>query len=425
MLYLLQNTIASSIRPMRQSLRIVRATLNSAANPFINTELHKSNLAWLDVIEQLSGAHLKPEWGIHETEINGGAVKIEDEIVLKRTYCQLVHFKKVATKLHQPKLLIVAPYSGHFATLLRGTVEAMLPEHDVYITDWLDCKNIPTNQDRFNLNDFIDYLIDFLHFLGPKTHVLAVCQPTVAALATTAIMSDWGDRCQPCSLTLIAGPIDTRVNPTKVNEFAKSHDLEWFEKNLIQPVPPPFLGMGRRVYPGFLQLNSFMAMNSERHAISIDAMHEALVRGNEEEAHRRKAFYDEYLSVMDLTEEFYLQTIKEVFQEHSLPQGKMMSRWHQVDTKHIRKSYLMVIEGEEDDICGVGQTKAAFDITPNLPEKHKRYELIQGVGHYGTFNGAVFRRTIAPMITQFIQDADQHHEVTISPSQVTTTGDQS
>ena len=173
MLYLLQNTIASSIRPMRQSLRIVRATLNSPINPFLNTELHKSNLAWLDVIEQLSGAHLKPEWDIHETQVNGEAVEVRDEIVLKRTYCQLVHFKKINTKLHQPKLLIVAPYSGHFATLLRGTVEAMLPEHDVYITDWLDCKNIPTNQDRFNLNDFIDYLIDFLHFLGPKTHVLA------------------------------------------------------------------------------------------------------------------------------------------------------------------------------------------------------------------------------------------------------------
>lgn len=423
MLYLLQNTIASSVKPVRQSMRVARALLNSPMNPLLNTEINKSNLAWFDVIEQLSGAHLKPEWGIHETLVNDMVVEVEDEVVLKRTYCNLVHFKKAASKLHQPKLLIVAPYSGHFATLLRGTVEAMLPAHDVYITDWLDCKNISTNQDRFNLNDFIDYLIDFLHFLGPKTHVLAVCQPTVAALAATAIMSDWGDRCQPCSLTLVAGPIDTRVNPTEVNKFAKSHDLEWFEKNLIQPVPPPFLGMSRRVYPGFLQLNSFMAMNSERHAISIDAMHEALVRGDEEESHRRKAFYDEYLSVMDLTEEFYLQTIKEVFQEHALPQGKLMSRWHAVDTKHIRKSYLMVIEGEEDDICGVGQTKAALDITPNLPEKHKRYELIKGVGHYGTFNGGVFRRTIAPMISQFIQDAEQHHEVTVTPSQVVTLGE--
>lgn len=410
MMYLMQNLVSDAILQMRQQSRLTKAIINHPLNSFGATATGKSMASWLTVFENLCGGHAKPEWGISEVDVDGHIVKVTDEVVLHRAYCNIVHFKKHDLKTKQPRLFIVAPMSGHFATLLRGTVQALLPYYDIYITDWIDCKHVSLKQDRFNLNDFIDYIIDFLHFLGPHTHMMSVCQPTVAALSATAIMSDWNDKCLPESLVLVAGPIDTRVNPTMVNKFAKSKDIEWFKENLIQVVPPPFIGMGRKVYPGFFQLNSFMAMNPDRHKVSIESMYEALVKGDDEQANRRKEFYDEYLAVMDLPEEFYIQTIEEVFQKHSLPLGKLMSRWHAVDTHHIKKPYLLVIEGEEDDICGVGQTKAALDITPNLPAKHKQYELIKGVGHYGTFNGGIFRKQIVPIIRKFIDKAAHHQD---------------
>ncbi|HQT81723.1 MAG: hypothetical protein B7Z60_05825 [Ferrovum sp. 37-45-19] len=406
MLYFIEESFNLMLSPARQSSRIIKSLIkemphSGVAAPWLNTVN-----AWMTVFEEFSGIHEKPKWQLHEIMVDGVAYRVEDEVVLKRAYCQLVHFKKVNYHRKQPRLFIIAPYSGHYSTLLRQTVETFLPDHDVYITDWLNCKNISIASDLFNLNDFIDYLVDFMHFLGSGTHVLAVCQPTVPALAATAIMADWGDRCQPRSLTLIAGPIDARENPTVVNQFALEHDLNWFEENLIQIVPPPNLGAGRKVYPGFIQLNSFMAMNPQRHMQSIESMFESLVEGNGEDAERKKQFYDEYLSVMDLTAEFYLQTIDQVFLKFSLAKGEMMSRWHLVDTAHIRHTHLLVIEGEKDDICGIGQTQAALHITNNLPDSHKEYVLVPEVGHYGTFNGRVFREDIAPKITRFINEIE-------------------
>jgi len=411
MLYLMQSAMAAMSTPTRQGMRLARAILNHPQNQFGQSPAGRDVAAWLSVFDHLGGMHHRPAWKLDHVTKDGKEVPVQAKRVLKRAYCELTHFEREGGAKGLPRVLIVAPMSGHFATLLRGTVEALLPDHDVYITEWLDCKHIPKTEDRFNLNDFIDYLVDFLHFLGPRTHLLAVCQPTVAALAASSIMADWGDRCQPMSITLVAGPIDTRVNPTAVNEFASAQDLTWFKDNLIQVVPPPFLGMGRRVYPGFIQLNSFMAMNMDRHKRSISEMHDSLVAGDQETHDRRQAFYDEYLSVMDLPEDFYLQTIEAVFQSHALPMGKMMSRWHAVDPSHIRKPYLFVVEGEADDICGVGQTQAALHLTTNLPDKHKKYLLVKGVGHYGTFNGRVFRETIAPQIKTFIEDAEHHVNV--------------
>ncbi|KXW56536.1 MAG: polyhydroxyalkanoate depolymerase [Betaproteobacteria bacterium] len=406
MLYFIEESLNLMLSPARQSSRVIKSLIKEMPHSGFSDQWVNTLNAWVTVFEEFSGIHEKPKWNIHETQIDGIRYLVEDQVVLKRAYCQLVHFKKLNCEKSLPRLFIIAPYSGHYSTLLRQTVETFLPHHDVYITDWLNCKQIPLASDLFNLNDFIDYLVDFMHFLGTGTHVLAVCQPTVAALAATAIMADWGDRCQPKSLTLVAGPIDARQNPTVVNQFAIEHDLGWFEKNLIQIVPPPNLGAGRKVYPGFIQLNSFMAMNPERHLQSIESMFESLVEGNDEDAEKKKDFYDEYLSVMDLTAEFYLQTIDQVFLKFSLAKGEMMSRWHRVDTAHIKKTHLLVIEGEKDDICGIGQTQAALQITNNLPDHFKDYLLVPNIGHYGTFNGRIFREQIAPKITQFIHSIE-------------------
>ncbi len=358
-----------------------------------------------EIFEHLTRAYGKPEWGLATTEIDGAPVAVEEEVLIKRTYCHLLHFKRAAER-RDPKLLIVAPLSGHYATLLRGTVEAMLPDHEVYVTDWLDCRMIPVVQDRFNLNDYIDYLVDFLHLLGPNTHVLAVCQPSVPALAAVSVMSGWGDNCVPASLTMIGGPIDTRKSPTQVNKLAKEHPLEWFERNVVAEVPPPYPGVFRRVYPGFIQLTNFISMNLDQHIKSYGELFEHLVQGDEEAADKKRAFYEEYRSVMDLPAEFYLQTVKTVFQEHELPDGKMIVRWHPVKTEYITRTALMCVEGELDDISGIGQTKAALEITPNLPDQMKLYHLQPGAGHYGVFNGRKWREQVAPRIKRFIRDHD-------------------
>ena len=359
-----------------------------------------------EVFEHLTRRYGKPAWDLPTTTIDGIPVAVEEEVLIRRTYCHLLHFKR-ATERADPKLLVVAPLSGHFATLLRGTVETMLPDHDVYVTDWQDCRMIPVTEDRFNLNDYIDYLIDFLHVLGPNTHVLAVCQPSVPALAATAVMSGWGDNCLPATLTLIGGPIDTRKSPTQVNKLAKENPLEWFERNVIVQVPPPYPGVFRKVYPGFIQLTNFIAMNFERHLESYNQLFDHLVQGDEEAAEKKRSFYEEYRAVMDLPAEFYLQTVQTVFQEHSLPKGEMVARWHPVLPERIARTAILCIEGELDDISGVGQTKAALEITPNLPDGMKDYYLQKGVGHYGVFNGGKWRSEIAPRIKHFIREHDQ------------------
>lgn len=421
MLYYMYEMSRLAMAPARAASQGMHFMLSNPWNPVAATPLGKTLHSAADLFEHLTRAYGKPAWGLPETVIDGKPVAVEEEAIVQRTFCHLLHFKRAAER-KDPKLLIIAPLSGHYATLLRGTVEAMLPDHDVYVTDWQDCRSIPLTQDRFNLNDYIDYLIDFLHVLGPNTHVLAVCQPAVPALAATAIMSGWGDNCVPSSLTMIGGPIDTRKSPTQVNKLAKEQTLEWFERNVVVQVPPPYPGVFRKVYPGFIQLTNFIAMNFESHFRSYGQLFDHLVLGDEEEADKKRSFYEEYRSVMDMPAEFYLQTIKTVFQDHDLPRGKMMARWHPVRTEQITRTALMCIEGELDDISGIGQTKAALEITPNLPDTKKEYYLQRGVGHYGVFNGRRWREEIAPRIKDFIRSHD--HELGAgSANQVTTLND--
>ncbi len=374
-------------------------------NPWALTPAGRLMGSAADIFEHLTRRFGKPDWGLEETVIDGASVAVEEEVLIKRTYCHLLHFKR-ATDRQDPKVLIVAPLSGHFATLLRGTVEAMLPTHEVYITDWQDCRMIPVTEDRFNLDDYIDYVIDFLHVLGPNTHVIAVCQPSVPVLVATSVMSGWGDYCVPTTLTLIGGPIDTRKSPTQVNKLAKENPIEWFERNVIVQVPPTYPGMSRKVYPGFIQLTNFIAMNFERHLESYYQLFDHLVQGDEEAAEKKRAFYEEFRSVMDLPAEYYLQTVKTVFQDHALPKGEMIARWHPVLPEGISRTAILCVEGELDDISGVGQTKSALEITPNLSDDMKRYHLQKGVGHYGLFNGSKWRSDIAPVIKRFIRDHD-------------------
>ena len=405
MLYYMHEFARLSMTPARAMSEGLRLLLDNPMNPMSMTPMGRSMSSAVEIFEHLTRAYGKPNWGLDETQIDGRPVAVEEEVLIKRTYCHLLHFKRAA-ETKDPKLLVVAPLSGHYATLLRGTVETMLPDHEVYVTDWQDCRMIPVNQDRFNLNDYIDYLIDFLHMLGPNTHVLAVCQPSVPALAAVSVMSGWGDNCVPASLTMIGGPIDTRKSPTQVNQLAKEQPLEWFERNVVVDVPPPYPGMFRKVYPGFIQLTNFISMNLEQHIQSYGELFDHLVQGDDEAAEKKRDFYEEYRSVMDLPAEFYLQTVKTVFQEHELPDGKMIARWHPVLPDRIKQTALMCVEGELDDISGIGQTKAALEITPNLSDDKKLYYLQAGAGHYGVFNGRKWREQIAPRIKRFIRDHD-------------------
>ena len=361
-----------------------------------------------DLFEHLTRRFGKPDWDLDTTVIDGKEVDVEYETIVHRTFCHLVHFKrKLARKRNDPKLLIVAPLSGHYATLLRGTVEEMIPDHEVYITDWQDPRMIPVTEDKFNLNDYIDYLIDFLHVLGPNTHVIAVCQPAVPSLAASAIMSSWGDLCAPATLTMMGGPIDTRESPTAVNKLAKEHSIEWFERNVIVDVPFPYPGAMRKVYPGFIQLTNFISMNLDRHMASYHELFDHLVQGDDDAAEKKIAFYEEYRAVMDLPAEYYLQTVKTVFQDHALPKGEMVARWHPVDVGKIDRTALLCVEGELDDISGVGQTKAALKLATGLSDDMKMYHLQKNAGHYGIFNGSKWRNQIAPVVKKWIRTHDQ------------------
>jgi len=405
MLYHLHEMQHMAMMPARMFAEMLSRALKNPFNPLSHSDFARKLGSAAEVFHSMTQRYDRPAWNIDKVTIDGKEVPVEEDVVIRRTYCHLLHFR-TPEKRNAPKLLIVAPLSGHFATLLRGTVEGLLPYNDVYITDWQDCRHIPTTTDRFNLNDYIDYVIDFLHFLGPNTHLLAVCQPSVPALAGTSVMSAWGDLCAPASMTLIGGPIDTRENPTAVNQLALEHPIEWFEKNVITAVPPPYAGSGRKVYPGFIQLTNFISMNLDKHRESMNQLFEHLVRGDDEEAEKRRSFYEEYLAVMDLPAEFYLQTVKTVFQEHSLPKNEMIARWHPVLPEKINRTAILCIEGELDDISGVGQTKSALKLTKGLSADKKHYHLQKGVGHYGVFNGGKFRRDIVPVISGFIRDHD-------------------
>jgi poly(3-hydroxybutyrate) depolymerase len=379
--------------------------MQNPANPMSYSQMGPIVASALDVFAHASASRGKPEFGIDSTIVGGRTVAIDEQVVLRKPFGQLKRFRRKGVE-GGPKLLVVAPMSGHYATLLRGTVERMVPGHDVYITDWRDAKLVPLDAGGFDLDDYIDYLVAFLEHIGPGAHMLAVCQPSVPAYAAAAVMSAAKNPCRPKTLTMMGGPIDTRKAPTAVNTLATERPFSWFEKNVIATVPYHYPGSGRKVYPGFLQLAGFMAMNLGDHLTGHWEMFKHLVQGDGEEADASKDFYEEYRSVCDMTAEFYLETVERVFQKHLLPKGEMMHRGKRVDPAALKDIALLAIEGERDDISGIGQTKAALDISTGLPARLKRYHLAKGVGHYGIFNGGKWRDRIAPIVEDWIAAHD-------------------
>ena len=379
--------------------------LDNPANPFSYIGGGPVLGSALEVFAHASAPRGKPAFDLDHTVVDGQRVAVTEEIVLQKPFGQLKRFVREGVE-GGPRLLIVAPMSGHFATLLRGTVERMLPEHDVYITDWRDAKAVPLSDGTFDLEDYVDYLIAFLEHIGPGAHMLAVCQPSVPCYAAAAVMSAGKHPCRPKTLTMMGGPVDTRKAPTAVNTLATERPYSWFENNVIATVPGLYPGAGRKVYPGFLQLSGFMSMNLGNHMMSHWEMFKHLVAGDDESADATKDFYDEYRSVADMTAEFYLQTIAVVFQDHSLPKGEMMHRGVRVDPAAITDIGILAIEGERDDISGLGQTKAALDIAVNLPDAQKKYYMAEGAGHYGIFNGSKWRDKIAPVVEDWIAAHD-------------------
>jgi poly(3-hydroxybutyrate) depolymerase len=378
--------------------------LQSPANPFAAMGGSMMGSA-LEVFAHASAPRGKPAFGLATAVVGGEEVAVREEIVLQLPFGQLKRFVKSGVE-GAPRLLIVAPMSGHFATLLRGTVERMLPKHDVYITDWRDARQVPLSAGRFDLDDYIDYLSAFLDHIGPGAHMLAVCQPSVPCYALACLMSAEKNPNRPKTLTMMGGPIDTREAPTSVNDVATERPHAWFQQNAIQTVPVMYPGAGRRVYPGFLQLTGFLSMNLGSHMESHFAMFKDLVKGDDDAADATKAFYEEYRSVCDMTAEFYLQTIDTVFQQHALPKGEMMHRGTRVDPAAITDIAILAIEGERDDISGLGQTKAALKISTNLPDAMKKYHMAPGAGHYGIFNGSRWRSLIAPVVEEWIAAHD-------------------
>ncbi len=408
--YYAYEMVHAMLAPFRLGSEALKATVSSPYNPLSKTPYGKAVSAVCELFENVTRRYGKPVFGIKEAHTPTGIAGVVEEVALRKPFCNLLHFKRnfqASPERNDPKVLIVAPMSGHYATLLRGTVNSMIEEHDVYITDWTDARNVPMIEGAFDLDDFIDYVIEFTHFVGPNTHVIAVCQPAVPALAAAAVMAKRNDPLAPASLTMMGGPIDTRRNPTAVNKLAQDKPLSWFENNVISLVPFPHPGTMRRVYPGFIQLTGFMTMNLEKHVNAHVGLYHDLVKGDCDSVKQHQEFYEEYLAVMDLTAEFYLQTVKTVFQDHALPNGTMMHRGEKVDCKAIRHTAIISIEGERDDICGLGQTEAAHILCPNVPTELHFHYVQPGVGHYGVFNGTRWRTEIQPRLKQMIRSVDQ------------------
>lgn len=371
-------------------------------NPVAHTEFGRRAAAACELLDYATRRHTKPPFGLRRVQTVDGPRPVTEKVIVRKPFCHLLHFERPGCEA-LPRLLIVAPLSGHFATLLRGTVEALLPDHDVYITDWQDARDVPVAKGRFNLDDYIDYVIDFLRVVGPRAHVMAVCQPSVPVLAATSLLAEDDDPARPMSMILMGGPIDTRINPTTPNLLAQSRPLGWFEHNAIATVPATYPGFLRRVYPGFLQLTGFMTMNIDRHMTAHWQLYENLVKGDGDSVSAHQKFYDEYLTVMDLPAEYYLQTIRVVFQEHALPEGTFSWRGRRVDPGHITDIALMTVEGELDDISGLGQTRAAHDLCHNIPKKRRHHHQQAKTGHYGIFNGRRWRREIMPKVRDMIR----------------------
>lgn len=401
-LYQLYEFQQTSIAPLRIFAHANKQMHSSPLSPLAYTGMGRTLTAGFELMERMTRRYTKPEFGIKDTVIDGVKVAVSDEVVCGKPFCQLRHFTRAIDR-KDPKILIVAPMSGHHATLLRGTVAGLLPYADVYITDWVDAKEIPAFMGKFDLDDYISYLMEFIRFIGKDTHGVAVCQPAVPLYAAAALMSEDDDPFTPRSVTLMGGPIDARRAPTQVNQMAMQRSLEWFEQHVITRVPMNYPGFMRRVYPGFLQLSGFMQMNLDRHIGEHVKLYQHLIQGDGESASAHREFYDEYLSVADLPAEFYLQTIDKVFQRQLLPRGRFNYGDRTVHPGAIKKTRLLCVEGERDDISGIGQTKAALRISTGLPDGKKHYHLQRGVGHYGIFNGRKYREQIVPVIMEHIR----------------------
>jgi poly(3-hydroxybutyrate) depolymerase len=402
MMYHLYQAQADMLLPLRRLTRFGAAMLRQMDfGPYTPPLLRELGAGW-GMFAELGLTHQRPSFEIATVALGDRHIQVAEEAADDTPFCTLLHFRKDSPMV-QPRVLLVAPMSGHFATLLRHTVEVMLPEHDVYITDWKNARDVPVGAGWFGLETFVDHLIRFLEVIGPGGHIVAVCQPAVPALAATAVMAETANPALPRSMTLMAGPIDTRVNPTRVNELAQSRPIEWFEKHLTTTVPWRFRGACRRVYPGFLQLAAFISMNLDRHVAAHFNQFRNLVGGDESSALAHRKFYGEYGAVMDLPAEFYVETVQQVFQEHHLPQGRLLWHGQRIRPDAIRRTGLLTVEGERDDICAIGQTMAALDLCSGLRINLKQHHLQTAVGHYGVFAGKRWAREVYPRVREMIQ----------------------
>jgi poly(3-hydroxybutyrate) depolymerase len=412
--YQLYEMMHLAFAPARAVSDVTLTTFKNPLNPLAHTSIGRSFAAAAELFERMTRRYGKPAFGLEATVVDGRPVPVVEEILWQRPFCRLLHFKRQFEDAppRQSKLLIVAPMSGHYATLLRGTVETFLPSHDVYITDWNDARAVPHAEGRFGLDEYIDYVIEALRLLSQRTdgvplHTLGVCQASVPLICAIAQLEADGGADAPESMVLMGGPIDPRRSPTAVNRLAEQRGVDWFHRHCIHSVPFPHAGLGRRVYPGFLQLSGFMAMNLERHVSAHLEMFNHLVEGDGDSAEKHRDFYDEYLAVMDLAAEFYLETVEKVFILHEVPRGLLRHRGELIDLHAIQRTALLTVEGEKDDISGVGQTYAAHELCMNIPESRKMHYLQEGVGHYGVFNGSRFRQEIAPRIRAFSREVEK------------------
>jgi poly(3-hydroxybutyrate) depolymerase len=408
MLYALHEAAYYASSPWRMVAKGLRDFWGSPINPAANTDFARNVTAGAELFSDMTRRYGKPDWHIDEIEVNGMPVRVRPTTVWTSPWCKLVQFDRDMSDMRRaghreldPAILIVAPLSGHYATLLRGTVEAFLQDHAVFITDWTNAREVSVMEGKFDFHDYVDHIRTMLQQLGPRPHVLAVCQPGPAVLAAAALMAEDNDPSRPASITIMGSPIDARLSPTMTNKLAEERPFTWFQKEMIYTVPPPYAGVGRRVYPGFVQLYSFMSMNAEKHQEAHRKYFDDLVKGDGSDADKHREFYDEYLSVLDLTEEFYLQTIDIVFQKHSLPKGELMHRGRLVKPEMMTDIALMTVEGEFDDISGIGQTQAAHGLCSGIPEEMKVDYIQPGVGHYGVFNGRRFKSEIYPKVKEF------------------------
>ncbi|MBV8061406.1 MAG: polyhydroxyalkanoate depolymerase [Alphaproteobacteria bacterium] len=405
LLYHLHDWQRAAMAPFRIAAEATQAAFHNPFFPATYTHFGRAVAAGAELVERTTRQFGKPAFGLHSTVIAGDTVKVEEEVVLTKPFCKLLHFKRHTDRV-DPIVLVVAPMSGHYATLLRGTVEALLPEHDVYITDWVDAKMVPLSHGKFDLEDYITYVMDCIRHLGAQTHLIAVCQPAVPVMCAVALLAQMGDPAQPRSMTLMGGPIDTSRAKTVVTELADKRPIEWFQNTVIHAIPFYYPGGHRLVYPGFVQLNGFVSMNVERHVGEHMKLFRNLVKGDEESATAHRTFYDEYLAVMDVTAEFYLQTVERVFQKRDLANGTFTWNGQRVDPSAIRRTALLTVEGELDDISAPGQTIAAHDLCSGLADDMRQAHLQIGVGHYGIFNGRKWRTQILPIVHQFMLDHD-------------------